>query len=191
MRCILVLNGHPHNDADHYVHALASAYVASARERHEVRRIDLAKLDFPVLRNPADWITGELPEGLKEAMDALIWADHVVILYPLWMGEMPALLKAMLEQLARPGVAIERLENGSYKKLLKGKTGRIIVTMGMPSRIYSVWFRAHSVKSLKRSILGFAGISPVKVSLVGNVEGSSAHRRKWLRKVEKLGWRGS
>ena len=191
MRCILVLNGHPHNDADHYVHALASAYAASASERHEVRRVDLAKLDFPILRNPADWISGELPAGLKEAMDALIWADHVVILYPLWMGEMPALLKAMLEQLARPGVAIERLENGSYKKLLKGKSGRLIVTMGMPSRIYSVWFRAHSVKSLKRSILGFAGISPVKVSLVGNVEGSSAHRRKWLRKVEKLGWRGS
>lgn len=187
MRKILVLDGHPHDNRDHYVHALATAYAKGAEELHEVRRIDLAKLDFPVLRDPEDWKSGAAVESLHEVRAAVDWADHLVVLYPLWLGDVPALLKALLEQLARPGFAIQPKEHGLYRKLLKGKSARVIVTMGMPAMAYTIFFRAHSVKSLKRNILHFVGISPVRITLIGHIDKGDAYRRKWLGKVERLG----
>ena len=73
----------------------------------------------------------------------MTWADHVVILYPLWLGSMPALLKALLEQVLRPGFAYSTLKLGKWPvKFLSGKTARIVITMGMPAPIYRWYFRA-------------------------------------------------
>jgi hypothetical protein len=43
------------------------------------------------------------------------------------------------------------------------------------------------VKSLKRNILAFCGFGPVRVSLVGSVEGADAARRRWLAGMHALG----
>jgi putative NADPH-quinone reductase len=76
------------------------------------------------------------------------------------------------------------------KKLLKGRTGRIVVTMGMPALMYRWYFGAHSLKSLERSILGFCGIGPVRESLFGLVAaGGDAKHRKWLDTMRRLGGR--
>lgn len=190
MSRITIINGHPHDDPDHFVHALASTYAKAAEAAHEVRIIQVARLDFPILRDPADWKSGDVPAGLRAVQEDISWADHLVFLYPLWLGDVPALLKAFVEQVSRPGFAIEPGRNGLFRKLLKGKSARIIVTMGMPAMAYSVFFRGHSVKSLKRNVLNFVGVSPVRISLIGNVESGAAHRKKWLEKVEKLGRRG-
>lgn len=190
MSRITIINGHPHYDRDHFVHALAAAYADAADAGHQIRLLEVAKLDFPVLRDPEDWKSGETPEGLLDAQEDIRWADHLVILFPLWLGGMPALTRAFLEQVCRPGFAVEPQGTGLYRKLLKGKSARIIVTMGMPATVYSLYFRGHSVKSLKRNVLQFVGISPVRISLVGGVEMSAAHRKKWLRRIESLGRRG-
>lgn len=51
---------------------------------------------------------------------------------------------------------------------------------------------AHSLKSLEKNILRFAGIKPIKESLFGLVEGpSDARRARWLQEMESLGRRGS
>lgn len=190
MARILILNGHPHDDPDHFVHALARAYQKEAEICHTVQRIDLAKLDIPILRDPVDFQSGTVPEQLKNAQEAIKWAEHIVLLFPLWLGGMPALLKAFLEQIARPGFAIENLPNGRFKKLLKGRSARVVITMGMPAFAYRFYFRGHSMKELKRNILGFVGFSPVRVTLIGSVETSESGRHKALRKVARLGWRG-
>jgi putative NADPH-quinone reductase len=91
---------------------------------------------------------------------------------------MPALLKAYLEQVMRPGFAFAYGTGKSVaKKLLAGKSARIVVTMGMPSIFFRLYYRSHSVRSLARNILGFVGYKPVRVSLIGNVEGMSAQAR--------------
>lgn len=189
MSRITIIDGHPHTDRGHFVHALAEAYADAAKQNHEVRLIEIAELDFPILRDPQDWKSGAIPPGLRKAQDDIGWAEHLVILYPLWLGDVPALLKAFLEQVARPGFAIAPKDNGFFRKLLGGKSARIIVTMGMPAAGYRLYFREHSVKSLKRNILQFVGISPVKITLIGNTE-SAAFRKKGLQKVGKLGRQG-
>ena len=190
MARILIVDGHPSANRNHYIHALASAYYGGGQNAHETRRIDIAQLDFPVLCEPEQWDGKEVPPDIKYAQDQITWADHIVLLYPLWLGDVPARLKAFLEQVARPGFAMEERENGTFKKLLKGKSARLIVTMGMPTPIYRLWFQAHSVKSLKRNILQFMGFNPVRVTLIGHVERGADYRREWLEKVERLGATG-
>lgn len=96
-------------------------------------------------------------------------------MFPLWLGDVPALLKAFFEQALRPGFAIGKAAPGRlWKKLLKGRSARVIVTMGMPAFFYRLYYRAHGVKSLKRNILEFCGISPVRASLIGTVESEGA-----------------
>ena len=49
---ILLVQGHPDAKGHHLCHALEDAYGDGAvRAGHEVRRIDVAALDFPLLRS--------------------------------------------------------------------------------------------------------------------------------------------
>jgi putative NADPH-quinone reductase len=187
---ITIIQGHPDSDSRHFGHALADEYANGARDsRHEVRKVEVAQLAFPLLRTKQDFEKGTPPANLKEAVEAIKWADHLVIVYPLWLGSMPALLKAFFEQVFRPGIAFDYRSGGKMpKKLLTGKSARVIVTMGMPSFVYRWFFFAHSVKSLQRNILKFCGVSPVKATLIGNIEGMRCEQRtSWLDKVRRLG----
>lgn len=194
MKRILVIQGHPHAAGTHFCHAIAREYAHCAAEAgHEVRTLEVARIDFPLLRDAADWQTGEPCEAIRKAQDAIGWAEHLVIVFPLWLGDMPAMLKGFFEQVLRPGFAIGKARSGGLgKKLLTGKSARIIVTMGMPAFFYRAYYRAHSVKSLKRNILEFCGISPVRTAIVGTVESKAAeHRDEWLEKVALMGFAGT
>lgn len=188
MQRIVVIQGHPDPAGGHFAHALADAYAEGAQAAgHEVRRIEVAKLDFPFLRNKHEHEGGAVPAPIRECQDTVRWAGHIVIFYPLWLGEMPAVLKAFLEQLLRPGFAYQ-IGKGQVQKLLAGKSARVIVTMAMPAIIYRWYFGAHGLKALQRSILGFVGIKPVRATLIGMVEGpNNARRQGWLERVRLLG----
>ena len=187
---VVVIQGHPDPRGNHFGHALAKAYAQGAAEAgHEVRTIDVASTDFPLVRSKDDWEHGTPPEAIREAQRTIAWAQHLVIFYPLWLGTMPALMKAFLEQVLRPDFAIGKSEEGKmWKKLLIGKSARIVVTMGMPALVYRWYFRAHGLKSLERNILGFCGIGPIRATLIGMVESpNKARREKWLEKMRMLG----
>ena len=186
---IVIIQGHPDGASRHFCHALADEYAKGAQDAsHQARRLDVAQLDFPLLRTKEDFEKGEPPVAIKEAQEAIKEADHLVIVYPLWLGSMPALLKAFLEQVLRPGFAFEYQSRGMPKKLLKGTSARVVVTMGMPASVYRWVYFAHSLRSLKRNILAFCGIAPIRSTLIGNVEGMSDRQRmEWLDEVRGLG----
>lgn len=191
-RRILILQGHPDATQRHLGHRLAQAYADGASAGgHTVRTIEIATLDFPLLRSQADWERGELPKTLQDAQSAIAWAEHIVLCFPLWMGDMPALLKGFLEQIARPGFAFKGDGANPFgRKGLGGRSARVVVTMGMPAFVYRFYFAAHSVKSLERNILGFVGIAPVRETLIGSVDGlDEAGREAWVSKLEALGRR--
>lgn len=189
-RNILIIDGHPDARNDRYLHALSRAYQdGAANAGHEVRVLALATLKFPWLRTSDDFRTGVPPPVIRDAQLALAWAEHLVILYPLWLGSMPALLKAFLEQVLRPGFAFASGSGrGLPKKLLTGRSARVIVTMGMPGPFYRLFYRAHSLKSLERNILRLAGFAPVRSLVVGGIDGLTAgDRRRTLDQVRELG----
>ena len=189
-RRILILQGHPDPAGGHLCHALAAAYAEGAREAgHSVESIDVAGLDFPLLRSQADWEKGPLPPGLVAAQQAIARAQHLVLCFPLWLGDMPALFKGFLEQVARPGFAFKKDATNPFgAKGLTGRSARVVVTMGMPAAVYRWYFRAHSLKSLERNILGFVGIAPVHETLVGLVDKLGPDGvAGWQARLRKLG----
>ncbi|WP_346911849.1 NAD(P)H-dependent oxidoreductase [uncultured Roseibium sp.] len=189
-RKILVIDGHPDPDADHFCHALAQSYRRGAEAGgHLVDVVRVADLDFPFLRSPKDYDTAPVPASLEQVTQEMLAADHVVLIYPLWLGTLPALTKAFLEQVFHRDTAFEPAEEGKWPKgRLTGKSARVIVTMGMPALIYRFWYGGHSLKSLERNILKFIGFKPVRDTVFGMVEAVSEEKRKdWLRQVEDLG----
>jgi len=192
-RRIALIQAHPDPAGGHLCHALAQAYADGARGAgHECRVIDVAGLDFPLLRSQKDWLEGEVPASLRPAQETIRWAEHLVFFFPLWLGDMPALLKGFLEQIARRGFAFEPVQgNPLGRKLLTGRSARVIVTMGMPALVYRWIFRAHSLRSLERNILGFVGVAPIHETLIGGVDGlGEAGVQRWLGEMRELGGDG-
>jgi putative NADPH-quinone reductase len=191
-KTIVIIQGHPDPAGNHLCHALADAYADGARQAgHEVRRIEVGTLDFPLLRTQADFEHGTVPESLAGARDAVTAASHIVIVFPLWLGDMPALLKGFLEQLMRPGFAFSYQAKGFPKKGLTGRSARVIMTMGMPALAYRLYFFSHSLRSLKRNILQFVGLDPVQDTLFGSVGNADpASVATWLEQARDLGAKG-
>ena len=187
---ILLIQGRPDAVAPHLCHALSQAYAEGAMVAgHVVRQVDVAAIDFALLRSQHEWELGLLPASLKPAQADIGWAQHIVLFFPLWLGDMPALLKGFLEQVARPGFAFSTEGGNTFgRKGLTGRSARVVVTVGMPALVYHWYFRAHSVKSLERNILGFVGIAPVNETLVGHVEQlGDAGVAKWKARMRVLG----
>lgn len=191
---IFLIQGHPDEAVTHFGHALEDAYARGAASAgHEVRRVAIAKLHFPLLRNKHEWETGTLPHSLTQAQSDIAWAQHIVLFFPLWLGDMPAMLKGFLEQVARPDFAFEKNSATPFEqKRLTGRSARVVVTMGMQALVYRWYFRAHSVKSLERNILGFMGMGPIKETLIGMVDNlGESGVQEWTEKLEALGAAGA
>jgi putative NADPH-quinone reductase len=189
---VTVLQGHPDPAGGHLCHALAAAYAeGAAAAGHELRTIDLARLGIPILRTQQEFEHDAVPEGLLAAQAAIVWAQHLLLVFPLWLGSPPALVKAFLEQVLRPGFAFAYRPRGFPERLLTGRSARLVVTMGMPALLYRWYFRAHGLKALERNVLAFVGIGPVRRDLLGNVGGADdATRRRWLERLREHGRRG-
>lgn len=188
MSRIVIIQGHPDTSEDRFCRALAQAYINGATAAgHDVDLIDIARLDFPLIRSEAQFVDGSVPPDIQQAQTKIRDASHIVFIYPLWLGTMPALMKAALEQIFRYGFGTPKAGE-PLKRLLKGRSARIIITMGMPAWLYRWYFRAHSLKSLERNILWLCGIGPFRETLIGGTGLSHPDKRaKWLRKMEALG----
>jgi putative NADPH-quinone reductase len=188
-RRVLVINGHPDPSGERYCTALAAAYLRGADVGgHQIRRLDVGALKLGPVASQGEFMAPPC-EIAKSAQDAIRWAEHIVIVYPLWLGAPPAALKAFLEQVFRYGFALG--EPGSGKMgLLGGRTARVIVTMGMPAPVFRIAFSGAGLKCLTRGVLRLAGIR-VASTIFGGVETSVERRRAWLRKIEALGARAS
>jgi putative NADPH-quinone reductase len=187
---ILLIVGHP--DPESYCTALAERYAAGAkRSGADVRVLELGRLAFDPVLKYGYKRRMELEDDLAAAQEAVRWAEHLVLVYPTWWGTMPALLKGFFDRVFLPGFAFRYRESGAlWDKLLTGRTARLIVTMDTPPLI-NRWLYGHAGhKVMKRNILRFCGIRPVRVTEVGPVRGSTEQRRRaWLDLAERLGER--
>jgi len=192
MRKILVINGHPDGSPSRYCSALTGAYAAGAgASGHSIRRLDLACLQFPLIPDRAAF-EGAPPEEITEIQNSITWCDQLVIVFPLWLGGPPARLKGLFEQVFRYGFALPAPGQGSgIGGMLKGRSVRMIVTMGMPAPIFRIVFGAFGVRAIERGILRLCGFNPVRTTLIGAVESLSAEqRRSWLKRIRQLGAAG-
>jgi putative NADPH-quinone reductase len=187
---IVIIQGHPDPVGNHFCHALAQAYFKGAESKgHDIKIIDIAKIEFPILRTQTDFVRGEMPEAIKQSHHIIQSAQHLVLIYPLWLGTMPAYLKAFLEQAFRPDFSAHNITDGKpWERLVTEKTAHIVITMGMSEMIYRSYFLANGLNSLEGKILAFSGINAIQETLIGGVEAiTDAERKQWLDKMELTG----
>lgn len=187
MKKILVINGHPNPES--FCFALAEAYKKGAiNAGAEVKEIVIRDLAFnPSLQFGYRQHTVLEPD-LLECWEKIKWADHLVWVHPVWWGGLPAITKGFIDRLFLPGFAFQYRENSVWwDKLLIGKTAHIITTLDQPGWYYWLVYGRPSVNQLKKTVLGFCGIKPVKVTYVGPVRNSKAGSRiKWLEKAAAM-----
>lgn len=183
---ITVILGHP--DATSFCGAIADHYVASARAAgHEVRLFRLGEIAFdPVLRHGYTQ-RQTLEPGLEAVRDAIDWAQHLVFVYPIWWGAMPAILKGMFDRLFLPGFAFKYREGSSWwDRLLSGRSAHAITTMDTPPWYFRLVYTMPGHHQMRKTILEFCGIEPVRITSFGPVRHASAAKRaQWLLTVER------
>lgn len=189
---ILVINGHPDPASEHLCAALADAYArGAAAAGFEVSRLDIGALDFPMIRSMKDYQSGAVTDDIARAQESVKHAQHLVLVFPIWFGAPPAVLKGFFEQLLRHGFSWSS-PLAAMSSLLTGKSARLIVTMGMPTAAYHLLLGGHGVASLEKGLFLVTGVSPVRRTLLGNAHADDPARRvRWLAQAEALGRRGA
>lgn len=176
--------------------SLADAYEAGAKESgHEIVRLNIGEMQFdPVLHRGYRAIQ-ELEPDLKKFQELVRWADHFVVVYPVWWVGMPAVLKGLFDRAWLPGSAFRYIRmHGKrtmfWHRLFSGKTARIIMTSG--THPFLVRFLPGNVNAqLRWGILWFAGFS-VRTLWFGPAEDvPEPRRRRWLDRVHSLGKSGA
>lgn len=188
---ILVILGQPQRNS--YNGALAQAYVDGARAAgSEVREICLGEIKFDPCATTGAPPGPTLEPDLKEAQEAIRWAEHIVFVYPIWWGTIPAILKGFIERVFTPGFAVNfRKDSPLWDKLLTGRSARLIVTLNTPSFVYRWVFGRPGHTTMKRTVLQFCGVKPVRITEIGPVKNSTeAERARWLEQVRALGSSG-
>lgn len=191
MRKILIIQAHPVKNtfADQILESYKTAALSSGSE---VKCLVLKQLKFEI--NFSEGYRGNQPlePDLQMAQEMIAWADHLIFIYPNWWGTYPALLKGFIDRTFLPGFAFKYRENHPLPiQLLKGKTARLIVTMDTPLWYYNLVQRAPGHHSMRKAILEFCGISPVRISSLGPMRKASESRRnKWLQQIERFGKKG-
>lgn len=187
---ILIIDGHPDPKGPHFVHELTDLYRQGAKEGgHEARVLRVGAMRFPLLRNDKAYVSGKVPDSIRAAQKLITWADHIVVLYPMWLGTMPAKLKGFLEQVLRPGFAFTQRGPGEPpKRLLKGRSARIIVTRGMPGLFAEVDRSPRSIRNVASDVLSICGVRPVRTMVLGGTDTLTvAQRDKAQYDMRRLG----
>lgn len=186
---VLVILGHPNHAS--LCGALAEAYAGGARRSgQDVRILRLGDLAFDTNypTRPGDAQTDE--PDLAQARALVVWADHLAFVFPNWWGMMPALLKGFIDRIFTPGFAFRLHDDGTWDRLLKGKSAQIITTMDTPGWVYRFIYGQPGTNALKRATLQFCGITPVRVLRFGTVFNSSAPQRgHWIELARAAGHR--
>lgn len=185
---VLILNGNPEKES--FSKALSQAYHEGALQKgHHVELVHIRDLRFdPILWEGYHSIQ-ELEPDLVVFQEKIKWAEHLTIVFPTWWGGMPAILKGLFDRCFLSGFAFKyHAKDPLWDKLLVGKTAQIITTMDAPKLWYWLIYRSCGTRMLKRAILEFCGISPVKTHIVGRMRYKTPPQlEKELLAVKQLG----
>lgn len=187
-RRILVILGHPNDES--LCCSLAKSYIDGARASgNEIQFIALGQLAFDPVLHGGYASPQVLEPDLEAAQAAISWAQHLVFVYPIWWGAMPALLKGFIDRVFLPGFAFKYREGSHlWDRLLSGRSAQLIVTMDSPPWYFRWISRMPGHNQMRRTILEFCGIEPVAITSLGPVKGATQQQReKWLAQARRSG----
>lgn len=185
---ILIINGNPARERSTFSAALADHYLHHAEmAKHCVTSFKLAELTFDPIQHEGYAKEQPLEPDLLTLRDAMVEADHWVLIFPLWYGLPPALVKGFIERIFVKGFAFEY--EGLYPiplPILKGKTVRVIITCSMPNFVYD-WLSGKPTNKALQTLFALCGIKVAGFTIFGSiVETSPAGTSRYHRYFEQL-----
>lgn len=187
MKNILIINGHPYSGS--LCSQLSKSYYeAACRITDSVTLLNVGELNFDLSLKGGYRERMVMEPDLLRAQELIKAADHLVFVYPNWWGTFPALLKGFIDRVFVPGFAFKYRENSVlWDKLLRGKTARLIVTMDSPKWYYSLMLKTPGHNAMRKGILNFCGIDPVRITTFSPVKGAEAKTiQAWIIKAGEL-----
>ena len=189
-RRILICNLHPASQS--LSAALAQAYrEGAAAAGHQTRTAALSDMAFdPDFGQSTFRNAPALEPDLTAFRDDLAWAEHVVLVAPMWWGGLPAKAKGLFDRTLLPGYAFDPRNRrlGLPKPLLAGRTGRLILTSDTPGWAFRLMYARALKHQVQRQILAYIGIKPGGFTHFSPVEHATDQiRARWLAMTGALG----
>lgn len=190
MKKILVILGHPRVKS--YCGALADSYVKGARrEGATVKYVRLSDLKFDAVGAYDYKGAPHLEADVQKMQKLILWADHIVVVYPTWWGSAPALLKGFLDRVLTSGFGFKYWKSGwGWHRYLKGRSARIITTTGGPWILNHFMYGAPGIRMIKWAAFWFCGIGPTRVTEFNSLNApwtSSARKMRGITYALSLG----
>ncbi|MBX7183099.1 MAG: NAD(P)H-dependent oxidoreductase [Bacteroidia bacterium] len=184
---IYLLLGHP--DSGSFNAQIAETYAIAAKNKgNEVRMQKLGDLKF----DPVLWegfkTKQELEPDLKQAQENLSWCDHWVIVYPIWWGSFPGLLKGFFDRVLLSGFAFKyKKDSPLWDKLMKGRSAEVITTCDAPTLWIWLMYRNSDLNTIRRAILEFCGFKFKRSTRIGRMRFlDETQRSKILKQISSL-----
>jgi NAD(P)H dehydrogenase (quinone) len=130
---------------------IARAYAQSLEQLgHECALEDLYRRPFdPVMRaDELEPFKRGTPDEVQRAQMALISADVLTVVYPLWWATMPAMMKGYIDRVFARGFAYEAA-GGRNRGLLPGKRCVLMTLSGAPLTLLHQSGEWHAIKALQ------------------------------------------
>ena len=187
MKKIFVIDCHPRRLS--FSQSLFEQYIKGSQDAgHEVKSMRLSEMDFEIdLAQHND--DADLEPSIVEFQQKIIWSEHVMLVFPLWWGFMPAKMKGLIDRAFLPQFAYA-YEAGSAlpKKLLKGRSVDVLVTSDTPNWYFKWLYKAGAFKIMRMQIFEFVGFKPARFKMISSLRNSSEKMRlQWLEKAWKWG----
>ncbi|UXY15741.1 NAD(P)H-dependent oxidoreductase [Chitiniphilus purpureus] len=185
---VLVINGNPKPAS--LCQGLALSYALGARAAgHTLRVREVGQLDYePDLRHGYD-APAPLEPDLLQMQHDLQWAEHLLLVAPVWWGTLPARMQGLLERVLLPGFAFRyHAGRAQPEPLLAGRSAELMITLDTPAWYYRYWQGAPVERQLRRAVLELVGIKVGRCRYLGPVRSADdARRARWLDEAKTLG----
>lgn len=168
---ILIVYAHP-NPAS-FCHAILRTIESELSAMgHDIRVKDLYAEGFNPVLSAAELGAlndGRVPEAIAREQESLRWAEGLVLVYPLWWFDRPAILKGWFDKVLTNGFAFDYTAEGA-RGLLPQHKALIVVTVGGSRQDYrDMDAEELIIRPVSDGTLGFCGISDVDHRLLYGV----------------------
>ena len=164
---------------------------------HKCRVINLDQDDFdPVMRSKdllafvgagragADALDA-IDDQVREYKEHLEWAEHLVMIFPIWWMTTPAMTKGFIDKVIFPAIAYD-MKDGRLVSRLSLRKVTVITTMNTPADIYREVFGNPLEGSLIKGTFRQIGIENIEWTSLNEVKQVSREQREaWLEEIER------
>ncbi|MES2433908.1 MAG: NAD(P)H-dependent oxidoreductase [Pseudomonadota bacterium] len=154
MRLLFV---HAHPSPDSFTAACRDTAMQAARTAgHEVKLIDLYAENFQPTLRPDEWLSYPDPDAIDETLtphiEALQWAEGLILTHPTWWSGPPAILKGWCDRTLRPGIAFHPMPNGLKPGLPNIRLLGVITSLGATRLQYNLLLAAPGRRQFMRGL---------------------------------------